>query len=203
MAPPWSCSSVPPMAGHDPAVLVSVLARAFRGGSVAAWVEPDEGRRLAYTQALFGALFDEVFLHRRQIDVDGEPPVAVAVWAPPGTWELTAAEAAAVRERLEPVLGDDVERVSSAFQEVDRYHPAGPHWYLAFLGVEPDRQGQGHGARLLRGGLRRCDGAGEAAYLWTAEARNVRFYERHGFDVLWTAPIRGGPQAWGMWRDPR
>ena len=44
--------------------------------------------------------------------------------------------------------------------------------------------------------------AGEAAYLWTAEPRNVRFYEGHGFAVTWTARVPGGPPAWGMWRDP-
>ena len=192
-----------PVAGHDAAALVSLLARAFRDGSVAAWVEPDEARRLRYTTVLFEALFDEVFLEQRQVDVDGEPPVAVAVWAPPDTWRLTPGEAGAVRERLRSVLGGAIERVAPALEDIDRRHPAEPHWYLAFLGVEPDLQGAGHGARLLRRGLRRCDDAGEAAYLWTAEPRNVRLYERHDFAVSWTAPIPGGPPAWGMWRDPK
>ena len=190
------------MAGHDAAALVPVLARAFCTGSVAAWAQPDEARRLDYNEALFAALFEEVF-ERRQIDVEGEPPVAVAVWARPGTWKLTPDEAGAVRERLKSALGPHLERVGAAFEEVDRRHPAVPHWYLAFLGVEPDRQGQGHGAGLLRRGLRRCDEAGEAAYLWTAERRNVGFYEAHGFAVSWAAPVPGGPPAWGMWRDPR
>lgn len=190
------------MAAPDAAELVSVLARAFCNGAVAAWVQPDASRRLRYNEVLFATLVAEVFLTRRQIDTEGTPPLAVAVWAPPGTWELTADEASVVRRRLSEELGDDAERVGSGFEATDRRHPADPHWYLAFLGVEPEHQGEGHGARLLRRGLRRCDDAGEAAYLWTAERRNVDFYRQHGFAVSWEARIPGGPPAWGMWREP-
>ena len=35
-----------------------------------------------------------------------------------------------------------------------------PHWYLAFIGVDPVRQGYGVGAALLRSWLRRCDEKG-------------------------------------------
>jgi GNAT superfamily N-acetyltransferase len=59
-----------------------------------------------------------------------------------------------------------------------------PHWYLPLLGVDPALQGRGAGSALLKVVLDRADSARLPAYLWTAKARNVSFYQRRGFEVL-------------------
>jgi hypothetical protein len=46
------------------------------------------------------------------------------------------------------------------------------------------------------------DAAHLAAYLETETARNVRFYERFGFEVIDRADVLGSP-TWFMWRLPR
>ena len=43
------------------------------------------------------------------------------------------------------------------FAETASLHPAEPHWYLAFIGIEPDRQGQGLGEKLLAPVLKTAD----------------------------------------------
>ena len=66
---------------------------------------------------------------------------------------------------------------------VEKAHPRERHLYLAVLGVEPSRQGEGLGSELLPPGLELCDREGIPAYLETAKERNVSFYSRHGFRV--------------------
>ncbi|MDQ3657826.1 MAG: GNAT family N-acetyltransferase, partial [Chloroflexota bacterium] len=108
-------------------------------------------------------------------------------------------------------LGQMEETAKAAF-------PKEPCWYLAALGVDPERQGQGIGSRLMETALAEIDRSPEtagaaargaatrgAAYLETGEEINVRFYERFGFKVresaLQLAPAPG-PTHWTMWRPP-
>ena len=88
--------------------------------------------------------------------------------------------------------------------DVDAARPKTPHWYLATLGTEPARQGQGIGSALLAPVLAQLDAEGLPAYLESSKERNVPFYARHGFTVTGEihAP-RDGPTLWLMWRDAR
>lgn len=77
------------------------------------------------------------------------------------------------------------------------------HWYLMTLGVDPPRQGQGVGSMLIQPGLARADGDLVACYLETAKEINVKFYEKHGFEVIREIELAGGgPPLWTMKREP-
>ena len=88
-------------------------------------------------------------------------------------------------------------------QQMARYHPKEPHWYLPLIGVDPPRQGQGHGAALLKYGLAACDRDGTAAYLESTNPRNVPLYQRHGFEILGTIQAGRSPAITPMLRKPR
>ncbi len=91
-------------------------------------------------------------------------------------------------------------------EKAEKLHPRAPHWYLALLGTDPDRQGSGLGSAALQPVLDLCDTEGQAAYLESSKEGNVPFYERHGFEVTGTVDLgRGGtgPRLWLMWREPR
>ena len=91
-------------------------------------------------------------------------------------------------DRAPDVLGAAAwDRFISVCDFVEELHPKEvpePHWYLPLLGVDPVLQGQGVGSALLKVILDRADRDGLPAYLWTAKARNVPFYQHHGFRVL-------------------
>jgi GNAT superfamily N-acetyltransferase len=57
-------------------------------------------------------------------------------------------------------------------------------WYLSIIGIAPQAQGQGVGARLLAQTLREADSIGARCYLETFEPRNVSFYQRLGFSAV-------------------
>jgi GNAT superfamily N-acetyltransferase len=81
---------------------------------------------------------------------------------------------------------------------------AQPHWQLLIVGVDPDLQGQGRGAALVRNGLDQADRDGLPCYLDTSKAANVPFYEHLGFAAVDQVPLgKGGPPGWGMRREPR
>ncbi len=70
-----------------------------------------------------------------------------------------------------------------------------------WLAVDPDRQGQGVGGRVLAFGLRRADEAGVACGLETSNERTIALYRRFGFEVQEeTRPFTSGPPTWSMWR---
>ncbi|ESA33640.1 gcn5-related n-acetyltransferase [Leptolyngbya sp. Heron Island J] len=78
-----------------------------------------------------------------------------------------------------------------------------PHWYLGLMVVNPTAQGQGVGSRLLQPILQRAIHEGVACYLVTFTEQAVRFYQKHGFEILQvqkTAP--DAPPFWTMKRNP-
>ena len=85
-----------------------------------------------------------------------------------------------------------------------RHFAPAAHWYLFYLGVTPAQQGRGMGSALLQPVLARADAAALPCYLETGVARNLRFYERHGFQVVAEGVLsHGGPRLWAMLREPR
>jgi ribosomal protein S18 acetylase RimI-like enzyme len=98
-------------------------------------------------------------------------------------------------------------RLMSSIVHYDRLHKRDVpprHWYLATLGVDPPRQGQGIGGALLRPVLAQADGEGLFCYLETEKEENVRFYRRHGFEVAAEHDLpNGGPHFWTMKRKPQ
>lgn len=130
---------------------------------------------------------------------------AGALWAPPNRWKLGASDIARLVPAAVRLFGRRLPGALSVLGETDKVHPAEPHWYLGFLGTDPEHQGKGHGSSVLGPVLQRCDTEGVPAYLESSKEANVPFYERHGFEVTSTLDLAKGkgPRMWLMWRDPR
>lgn len=59
------------------------------------------------------------------------------------------------------------------------------YWYVGFLAVDPDYQGQGVGCLLLQLVLDKADRDDLPIYLETSNPKNVPWYERFGFVVVY------------------
>jgi ribosomal protein S18 acetylase RimI-like enzyme len=88
-------------------------------------------------------------------------------------------------------------------EEMDRYHPAEPHWHLPMIGVHPSHQHQGYGSALLRYALTLCDEQGVPAYLESSNPAKIPLYERHGFKVLGGIQVGSSPVITPMLRRQR
>lgn len=183
-----------------------VLGRAFHDYPLMQYAVRDTERRLRGTTALYGAILRDCLRHGEVFAADG---AAVACWLPPGTEMPNFA-----RQVRAGMLGLpwrfgvrgfrrllDYDKIA---QRLHHQYAHKPHWYLAALGVEPDRQRQGLGSRLLEPQLARADRDGHVCYLDTHRESNVRLYERHGFRVMWEGTAPGHPvTVWSMRRDVR
>jgi GNAT superfamily N-acetyltransferase len=100
-------------------------------------------------------------------------------------------------------FGRHLPRVLKALTVLEGKHPREPHYYLVFIGVEPDWQGRGLGGAVLAPVLNRCDTEGMPAFLEASTPRNRTLYERHGFTVMEEFTLgSGAPPQWRMWRAP-
>ena len=123
-----------------------------------------------------------------------------ALWLPPGV-EPNG-------ESLEKMFRDTVKRehlddLLATFEKMEQSHPREAHWYLPQIGVDPNAQGKGIGAALMRHALARCDQEQALAYLEASKPQNIPFYQRHGFEVIGEIKMGAAPLVTPMLRRPR
>jgi GNAT superfamily N-acetyltransferase len=197
-----------PLARSQVRTAVAALVRAFDDSPIMRFLFPEDWvRRRGLRQFFRAVVLDALPFGEVRAVVDGDGVPATAVWLPPG-----AHPPSTVRQLRQlvttPLLGPlkpgSLLRSLRYLREVERFHPHEPHWYLALLGTDPPRQGQGLGRALLEPVLDRCDAEGLPAYLETDKERNLAYYARFGFELVDTlTPVPGGPPTWTMLRAPR
>jgi ribosomal protein S18 acetylase RimI-like enzyme len=180
----------------DESQAIATVVSAFAADPVERWLYPaDEeyGRHFPQFVAAFGG---RAFEGRTAWALDGG--AAVALWLAPGT----EPGAYAVTSLLsETVAAEKQEALFAVLEQMGEAHPVEPHWYLPWLAVEPGRQGDGLGGRLLAQCLAIVDESGLPAFLETPNPRNVGFYERHGFELVAVTESPSCPPLTSMLRD--
>jgi GNAT superfamily N-acetyltransferase len=184
-------------AAHDKAAAIAVLTLAFASDPATRWTWPGPKTYLEafprFAEAFGGAAFAKGSAHY----IEG---AAAALWLPPGIHPDEAAIGALMQATADARTANDGPQV---MQQMASYHPREPHWYLPLIGVDPARQGQGLGSRLLEHATRLFDRDSVVAYLESSNPRNIPIYQRHGFEVLGRIQVGGSPVFTPMRRDPR
>lgn len=184
------------------AALARTLSHAFNDDPLVGWLVPDDSRRLAAMARGFELYLRRIWLrHEETYAIGGS--AGVCVWEPPGAWKLGLREQLSLLPAMLRIYGRALPRLLGAVNAVEKGHPTAPHYYLAFVGVAPESQGQGMGSILMHPVLQRCDAERVPAYLEASAPRNRDLYLRHGFEVTEELrPGRGAPPIWRMWRQP-
>ncbi len=171
-----------------------------------AWTQvlPDRSTRRRALRSLLAVALADAGPHAR-VAVAGERVLGAAVWQPPGRYPMTGARQARAVPRMLPMLltaPRPARRIRRLGEALDAVFPREPVRYLQVLGVAPDAQGRGVGARLLREGLGTADAAGEVVYLETGKEPNVAYYQRHGFRLVGPGgpAYPDGPTMWRLRR---
>ena len=202
-------ASVIPLRLNQAAVAGAVLARAFQEDPIQTAMFPDPSRRAAVLPVIFTALIRAAKASDGHV-MTTSGCAATAVWSPPGTEIRTTAVLRAygfdvVRMvRYTPISSTPATmNLFATMARRRKAHVPEPHWYLATLGVDPSRHGQGLGSMLVREGLDRADTDGARTYLETETVDNVRFYRSLGFKVVEELTVgRRRVHLWLMTRDP-
>ena len=187
---------------HDLVALSAMLGHAFQNDPPLVWAVPDSGVRRRHLPRYFEVQLSHLYVPKGSVFVTSDR-AACALWAPPDQWRnstmaslpLFPVMARACRSKLGRALRM-MTLIEHKHAEIDT-----PHYYLAFLGADPDAQGGGRGSALLDDMVRRCDTEGVGAYLESSTERNRVLYSRFGFEAIeelnWPG---GGPPFWRMWR---
>lgn len=128
-----------------------------------------------------------------------EDSSGAALWLPPN---IHFDEKAVVSTSQSTVSKEIQADGFAAFDQMAKYHPAEPHWYLPVLGVDPSKQGKGLGSVLMRHVLSQCDRTNKLPYLESSNTKNIPFYKRHGYEVLGTIPAGRSQAVFPMLRKP-
>lgn len=175
--------------------IVTMIAQAFATDPAARWLYSSDEMYFANFPEFIRNFGGVAFAHDTADQVaDGR---AAALWLPPGVHPD--------EEKLVQLLQTTVPEAKqgdafSILEQMGKFHPETPHWYLAMLGVEPTSQGQGLGSQLLQKGLERCDREGAVAYLESSNPRNIPLYQRYGFEIVGKIQAGDSPEIIPMVR---
>jgi ribosomal protein S18 acetylase RimI-like enzyme len=186
----------------------AVLGRAFHTNPGFMWMLPDEASRFKKLSwfmragASVGHKDGEVYTPAGTVE-------GAAVWLPPRKTTLTMRQmvaagllAAPLRWGMGPLM-----RFMSVTQKMEHLHKRAmggeDHWYLMILGVDPPRQGQGVGSALIAPVLQKADASRLPCYLETDKPEDIKFYEKHGFELGEKFTVKDSPPFWTMRRRPR
>jgi GNAT superfamily N-acetyltransferase len=183
--------------------LAAILARAFYDDPAMKWVLVDGTRRLGLLERSFELYLRKLWFKQDECYTTGSQAGAI-VWELPGQWKLGIVEQLRMVPSMLRVNGRVLPRILRSLAALESNHPAAPHYYLPFVGVEPEWQGRGLGTALMRPVLDRCDDEKLGAYLEASSPRNRALYERLGFEVTEQFSLGSrSPPLWRMWRDPQ
>jgi len=111
-------------------------------------------------------------------------------------------ELKAMEEQLIAQVGPQAtERFGAYSKAKDANLPAGKHWYLTMIGVDPDFHGKGCGGMLLRHihEMVKADSSLTGIGLDTQSPGNVALYEHFGYEVTAKTTV-GDVDMWCMFR---
>lgn len=178
--------------------MAHTLARAFRDDPLILHFLPDPAAREAKLPRLFRLLLKLGMPYGACDTTEGYE--SVVIWRPPGKWHIHVWQYFTNAPDFLGVFGADALRVMATMDQIEKVHPAEPHWYLQAVGTDPDKQGKGFGGIAMRYQLAIVDSQVLPAYLESSKAENIPIYERLGFEVTGEIRIKNGPVLYPMWR---
>lgn len=177
---------------------IGVLTLAFTGDPMARWSLPDPVKYLEIFPSLARAFGGNSFaLGSAYLAADA---AGAALWLPPGERPDEEALDRLLSEHAPDSIKADM---PSIFEQMVKFHPTEPHWYLPMIGVDPSRQGNGVGSSLMKIALETVDRDGVIAYLESSNPKNIPLYERHGFEVIGEIQAGTSPVLTPMLRKAR
>jgi GNAT superfamily N-acetyltransferase len=179
--------------------LISALAAAFEEDPVFRWLLPKESQRFPRLLRFFELELRHVVLPVGRV-LTAAQCVGASLELPPSSWRMPLGAQIAHGPAFLRAFGARLPRAMALLTLMERRHIREPHYYIPYVGVAPDAQGQGLGTALLRPTLDRCDREGLPAYLEATSERNAALYERLGFERRGELRLGRSPPLWPMLR---
>ncbi|KAJ3255002.1 hypothetical protein HK103_006704 [Boothiomyces macroporosus] len=159
-------------------IAVEILLNSFHSDPIAKWIFSDDTER----DENYYHIFTEAVVNAKIVDIV-EDKSAVCLWSriEGGVSEPTNFKYSTEAQKL--------------FSIIDKHAPSTPYWYLSWIGSL--NEGNGAGTALLNYRLPQLEGP---VALWTGNEKNLKFYEKFGFQVSAKCSYNGA-NAWWMVRE--
>ncbi|MGW3602187.1 GNAT family N-acetyltransferase [Micromonospora sp. NPDC005161] len=180
------------------ALVAGRIAQAFTVLEVTRWLVPDASKREAVLAGNFEILVEHAMRHG--LVYASADRAAVAVWFP--SVGDPAPPPPDYDARLAAACGEWTDRFEHLDELFAANHPHPDHHHLAFLAVQPDRQGQGLGTALLEHHHAWLDANGMPGYLEASSPRSRDLYAQHAYRAGEPFRVPDGTPFWPMWREP-
>jgi ribosomal protein S18 acetylase RimI-like enzyme len=181
----------------DATAVVALEVLAFSDDPIARWIYPEPQQYLAHFPKFVKTLAGKAFAHQTAYLL--EASLGAALWLPPGVEVDIEAMVELIQATVSPVRQADLFMI---LERMDHFHPSQSHWYLPIIGIEPTQQGKGYGSALMQPVLEECDRTQTPAYLESSNPKNIRFYQRQGFELLGRIQVGTSPDLFPMVRYP-
>ena len=177
--------------------VLSTVLMGFSADPFVRWICPEAGNYMSFIGA-FNAYGGKAVDTNTAYVVEGFK--GTALWLPPN---IEADEEAFVKEIEQNVLIEKQESLFKVLEELEKYHPEDPCWYLPIIAVDPHYQNNGIGSLLMKHALERVDSDGLPAYLESSNPRNMSLYKRYGFETMGQIKVDDVPPLHPMIREAR
>lgn len=177
--------------------VLSTVLMGFSADPFVRWIYPEAGNYMNFISA-FNARWGKAVDTNTAYVVEGFK--GTALWLPPN---IEADEEAFVKEIEQNVLIEKQESLFKILEELEKYHPEVPCWYLPIIAVDPHYQNNGIGSLLMKHALEKIDSDGLPAYLESSNPRNMSLYKRYGFETMGQIKVDDVPPLHPMIREAR
>ncbi|SEK38594.1 Acetyltransferase (GNAT) family protein [Roseovarius azorensis] len=177
--------------------IFSGLTLGFANDPFMRWLYPEPGAFLEHFPRVMNFYGGRAFDHGGAYRNDDS--TAAALWLPPEIYPDEERLVACFEETVAPEKHD---ALFATFKQMDRFHPQDPCWHLAFIAVDPVRQGKGLGSALLEASLKQCASDERPAYLESTNPENLSLYRRFGFEQIGLIETDKAPPLFPMLRAP-
>ena len=177
--------------------VLSTVLMGFSADPFVRWICPEAGNYMNFIGA-FDAYGGKAVDNNTAYVVEGFK--GTALWLSPS---IEADEEAFVKEIEQNVLIEKQESLFKVLEELEKYHPEDPCWYLPIIAVDPHYQNNGIGSLLMKHALERVDSDGLPAYLESSNPRNMSLYKRYGFETMGQIKVDDVPPLHPMIREAR
>ena len=178
--------------------VIDTIVLGFSADPFIRWLLPEPQQFLTVFPTLVRLFGGRAFEHDSTYHTVGY--TGDALWLPP---DIHPDEEGLTALFEDTFSGPKNEAVFSLLEQMDEAHPDEACYHLAFIAIDPSRQGNGYGSTLLAHTLKSCDRDQKLAYLESTNPANLSLYERHGFELVGDLQARDSPPLFPMMRVPR
>ncbi len=164
-------------------LVIDILSKSFDDNQSINYIVKQDSKRKKRIEGLMGYCF-EICMAKGQIFMSDDDKACALILHP-------EKKMGAIKEMLlELKLAIDSIGVTRSFKVLKREklikqnHPKEPFYYLWFVGVTPDEQGNGIGSSLIEKVFQKYDEETRPFYLETSAVKNLSWYKKYGFKII-------------------